>query len=429
MKNSLESGFARFFRAGFCWFSLGQPRISSLPTFVLLLVVLNLGNLGLDADLLVAQQQEAQDVPSAPTLRTFDPVPQLVVAKTKRTQAKFPVIDIHSHFGYRFKGDRDQLENYLKAMDSNRIGVSSSLDAKLGAEEVHLEFIGAGQGKRLAAFVHIDFKGAGSLDDAKTLACNQIRFVRQCVEQLRLAKKNGILGVKFFNSFGLRDLNRDGSLVKIDDKRFDPIWKTCGELGLPIIMHTSDPAAFFKPIDANNERWEELSRHPDWSFYGDKFPARQELLEARNRVIKRHPKTTFIGAHFASSSEDLATLSKWMDEYPNLVVEFASRINELGRQPYTARKFFIKYQDRILFGTDGPWPELRLSYYWRFLETYDENFPYSEKSPAPQGMWRIYGIGLPDEVLKKIYHENALRIIPGIEEAFLKATSEQKNNK
>ena len=194
-------------------------------------------------------------------------------------------------------------------------------------------------------------------------------------------------------------------------------------------MHTSDPAAFFKPIDANNERWEELSRHPDWSFYGDKFPARQELLEARNRVIKRHPKTTFIGAHFASSSEDLATLSKWMDEYPNLVVEFASRINELGRQPYTARKFFIKYQDRILFGTDGPWPELRLSYYWRFLETYDENFPYSEKSPAPQGMWRIYGIGLPDEVLKKIYHENALRIIPGIEEAFLRATSEQKDNK
>lgn len=338
------------------------------------------------AGLAVAQiEEEASAADASPTLRTFDPVPQLVVAKTKRTQAKFPVIDVHSHFGFRFKGDREQLGNYIEAMVSNRSVVSISLDAQLGTEEEHLEFIGAGQGKRLTAFAHIDFKGAGDLEDPKTLACNQVGFVRQCVEQLRLAKKKGILGVKFFKSFGLIDLNADGSLVKIDDKRFDPIWKACGDLGLPIIMHTSDPAAFFKPIDANNERWEELSRHPDWSFYGEAFPAREDLLAARNRVIKRHPETTFIGAHFASSSEDLATLSKWMDEYPILVIEFASRINELGRQPYTARKFFIKYQDRILFGTDGPWPELRLSYYWRFLETYDEYFPYSEKSPpAPR---------------------------------------------
>ena len=227
----------------------------------------------------------------------------------------------------------------------------------------------------------------------------------------------------------MRNLGPDGTLLKIDDPRFDPIWKTCGELGLPVIIHTSDPAAFFQPIDHKNERWEELSRHPDWSFFGDQFPAREELLAARNRVIKRHPGTTFIGAHFANSSEDLGTLSKWLNEYPNLVVEFASRINELGRQPYTARKFFIKYQDRILFGTDGPWSELRLSYYWRFLETYDEYFPYSETKPQPQGMWRIYGIGLPDDVLKKIYHENAIRIIPGINDSFLRATQEGNSNK
>jgi len=219
------------------------------------------------AGLAVAQiEEEASAADASPTLRTFDPVPQLVVAKTKRTQAKFPVIDVHSHFGFRFKGDREQLGNYIEAMVSNRSVVSISLDAQLGTEEEHLEFIGAGQGKRLTAFAHIDFKGAGDLEDPKTLACNQVGFVRQCVEQLRLAKKKGILGVKFFKSFGLIDLNADGSLVKIDDKRFDPIWKACGDLGLPIIMHTSDPAAFFKPIDANNERWEELSRHPDWSF-------------------------------------------------------------------------------------------------------------------------------------------------------------------
>ena len=379
------------------------------------------------ADRAVAQiEQEEPDV--SPTLRTFDPVSQLVVAKTQLTRAKFPVIDVHNHFGFRFKGDREGLEQYVGIMNSNRIVVAVCLDAVLGSEEAHLKFIGDGNEKKLAAFVHIDFKGAGNREDPKTLACNQLGFVRQCVEQLRVAKTKGILGLKFFKSFGLTELNADGSLIKIDDPRFDPIWKTCGELGLPVIIHTSDPAAFFQPIDNKNERWEELSRHPDWSFHGDQFPAREELLAARNRVIKRHPETTFIGAHFASSSEDLATLSKWLDEYPNLVIEFASRINELGRQPYTARKFFIEHQDRILFGTDGPWPDLRLSYYWRFLETFDEYFPYSEDSPQPQGMWRIYGIGLPDEVLKKVYHENTLRIIPGIKDRFLQAADAEENN-
>ena len=167
--------------------------------------------------------------------------------------------------------------------------------------------------------------------------------------------------------------------MKIDDVRWDPIWRTCGQLGIPVIIHTADPIAFFQPIDETNERWEELFRHPEWSFPPDKFPSREFLLADRNRVIQRHPKTTFIGAHMANSSEDLATVASWLEKYPNLVVELASRLGELGRQPYTARAFFIKYADRILFGTDGPWPELRITYYWRFLETYDEYFPYSEK--------------------------------------------------
>ena len=140
------------------------------------------------------------------------------------------------------------------------------------------------------------------------------------------------------------------------------------------------------------------------------------MLAARNRVIARHPGTIFIGAHMANSPEDLATVAQWLDRYPNLYVEPASRIGELGRQPYTARKFCIKYADRILFGTDGPWPEKRLTYYWRFLETLDEYFPYSEKPFPPQGFWRIYGIGLPDAVLRKIYHENAIRLIPGLKQ-------------
>ncbi|MEL7267358.1 MAG: amidohydrolase family protein, partial [Planctomycetota bacterium] len=185
----------------------------------------------------------------------------------------------------------------------------------------------------------------------------------------------------------------------------------------------ADPAAFFQPIDETNERYEELSRHPSWSFYTPpnapvekQFPSRLELLEARNRLLERHKNTTFIGAHVANYPEDLETVSRWLRRYPNLVVEFASRINELGRQPYSARKFLIQFQDRVLFGTDGPWPEQRLRYYWRFLETRDEDFPYSEKIPPPQGLWNIQGVGLPDQVLKKIYHQNAARIIPGVRE-------------
>jgi hypothetical protein len=350
------------------------------------------------------------------------PKSNLKITRTDLKHAKFRVIDIHSHAGLRFKGDRSELEKYVRVMDANRIAVSISLDAKLGQEEDHLNFIASGPGNRLVAFAFIDFIGDGQRDNPPSWAASQPNFVRTCVEQLKAAQSKGIIGLKFFKSFGLTDKNANGSLIKIDDPRWDPIWSTCGQLHLPILMHVADPAAFFQPIGPENERWEELERHPDWSFYGDQFPARDELLAARNRVIERHPKTTFIGAHFANNSEDLATVGMWLDKYPNLVIEFASRINELGRQPYTARKFFLRYQDRILFGSDGPWPELRLSYYWRFLETFDEYFPYSEKTPPPQGFWRIYGIGLPDDVLKKIYHQNATRIIPALGVIFEQGT-------
>jgi predicted TIM-barrel fold metal-dependent hydrolase len=231
---------------------------------------------------------------------------------------------------------------------------------------------------------------------------------------LEAAHANGACGLKIFKRLGLSYKNPNGSLIAIDDPRWDPIWAACGELKIPVIIHTADPAAFFLPIDRFNERWEELSRHPDWSFYGPQFPPRIELLAARNRVIARHPKTTFIGAHMANNPEDLIIVSEWLDAYPNLYVEFASRISELGRQPYTSREFFLKHADRVLFGTDGPWPEERIRLYWRFLETFDENFPYSEKPFPPQGLWSIHGIGLPDDVLKKVYHENARRIIPGL---------------
>jgi predicted TIM-barrel fold metal-dependent hydrolase len=174
--------------------------------------------------------------------------------------------------------------------------------------------------------------------------------------------------------------------------------------------------AFFQPIDATNERWEELHRHPEWSFPANRFPSHASLLNAFLRMVERHPETTFIGAHVASNAEDLSAVRGWLDRYPNLYVEIASRIGELGRQPYTARKFFVDYSDRILFGTDGPWPEERIRLYWRFLETFDENFPYSEKEFPPQGFWSIHGAGLPDDVLEKVYYRNAARLIPAVAE-------------
>lgn len=351
------------------------------------------------------------------SLRNFRPIPELQVKQTLLTRAKFPVVDIHTHFRYRLRHSPQQLDAFVDLMDRNRIAVCVSLDGQLGEDlEEHQRYLWERYRDRFVIFANVDWQGDGQDDQPETWACHRPNFARRTAQRLAAAKEAGVSGLKLFKKFGLGYKNPDGTLVKIDDPRWAPIWAACGELGLPVIIHTADPVAFFKPIDERNERWEELSRHPDWSFYGEEFPSRDALLEARNRVIRRHPQTTFLGAHMANSSEDLATVDRWLAEMPNLYVEFASRISELGRQPYTARKFIIKHQDRVLFGTDGPWPETRIRLYWRFVETFDENFPYSEKDPPPQGLWHIHGIGLPDNVLRKLYHENAAKIIPGVRE-------------
>jgi predicted TIM-barrel fold metal-dependent hydrolase len=305
-------------------------------------------------------------------------------------------------------------------MDRHQIAVCVSLDGKLGELlDEHCDYLWSRYRDRFVVFANVDWMGAGEEDDPASWDCQRPDFSRRVARQLAEAQDRGVSGLKLFKQFGLGYRNPDGSLIAIDDPRWNPIWEACGRLGLPVIIHTADPAAFFLPIDETNERWEELHRHPEWSFPPDRFPSRESLLEARNRVIARHPRTTFIGAHVANNPEDLATVGRWLDQYPNLYVEPASRIGELGRQPYTARRFFLKYADRILFGTDGPWPEARIRLYWRFLETYDEYFPYSEKAFPPQGLWHIYGIGLPDRVLKKIYYQNAVRVIPGVRSRLL----------
>lgn len=369
-----------------------------------------------------SQESSTQDL----RLKDFRPRPMLKnIKRTDLRRAKFPVVDFHTHLDIKWRRGGASLDDFVATMNKHNIAVCVSLDAKLGATtEDHTSYLWDKYRNRFAVFVHLDWQGNGSEDDPKTWDCNRPDFPRRIARQLADAKSLGISGVKFFKGFGLRYKNPDGSLIKIDDERWDPIWKACGNLDLPVITHTGDPAAFFQPIDKFNERYEELARRPHYSFYGNQYPSRDELLAARNRVIERHPNTTFIGAHLAGNSEDLKTVGQWLDKFPNLYVEPASRIAELGRQPNTSREFFIKYQDRILFGTDGPWPELRLSYYWRFFETRDEYFPYSEKQPPPQGFWMIYGIELPDNVLQKLYFENAFQVIPGLQTKFEKAVAE-----
>src|SRR4029079_12996647 len=198
----------------------------------------------------------------------------------------------------------------------------------------------------------------------------------------------------------------------VNERSSGPIFQLCGKFNRPVMIHTADPAAFFTPLDKNNERWHELNENPGWLFYGERFPKREDLLAQFVHVIEQHPKTTFIGAHFGNNVEDLATVGKWLDEHPNLYIDLDARISELGRQPYTARKFFLKHQDRIMFGTDTTPRREAFRIYYRFLETDDEYFDCAA-SHHLQGFWMIYGIFLPDEVLEKVYLKNAEKVLYG----------------
>jgi predicted TIM-barrel fold metal-dependent hydrolase len=360
-----------------------------------------------------AQTDSAAPLP----LEKFQPRSMLVVEEHLLTRAKFPVVDVHVHPSVRLRNSAEQLAGFVKLMDAQNIAVCVSLDGGLGeALAEHRKYLWTDYRERFVIFANIDWRGSGKKDDPASWDCQRPDFGRRMAEALADAKQQGASGLKIFKSLGIDYRNPDGSLMRVDDPRWDPIWEACGKLGFPVLIHTADPKAFFLPVDATNERWEELQRHPDWSFHRPGFPTYVELLAQFINVVKRHPETKFIGAHVASSAEDLGQVARWLDTYPNLYIDLAARISELGRQPFTARRFLLKYSDRILFATDGPRVAERLNYHWRFLETEDEYFPYAENAFPPQGFWRIYGVNLPDDVLRKIYYENAARIVPGVRE-------------
>ena len=239
-------------------------------------------------------------------------------------------------------------------------------------------------------------------------------FTKQAVVALENDVRAGARGLKLTKELGLAFRDWTGKLIAVDDPRLDPIWEKCGELGIPVAMHTADPKAFFLPFNQHNERYEELLLHPEWRYAEDPdLPSFEILLEQRQRIFARHPRTTFIALHF-DEPNDLSRVGRMLDRFPNVYVEFGGRQMELGRQPYAARAFFLKYQDRILFGTDvDHWKPEMYRNFFRWLETDDDYFDHAI-APAG-GHWKIYGLKLPDSVLRKIYNENAGPIFPGLE--------------
>jgi uncharacterized protein len=328
-------------------------------------------------------------------LKDFKPESMLHASAHQVDRAKFYVIDVHNHIN-----DAQRIEEHIdprrvvEVMDNTNVKTVVILTGMWGdkLQKVIDEMVKPYPG-RFIVFTQIDWT---RIDDPN--------FAHEMVRQIDDAVSRGAKGLKLLKDFGLGVRTKDGKLLAIDDPRLDPIWEECGRLGIPVSIHTADPEAFFHPTNATNERYEELIEHPDWSFSGTQYPSIEQLLEARNRVFAKHPKTTFVSLHMGWP-ENLDWVDRMLADHPNVMAEFGAREAELGRQPRRTRELFLKYPDRIMFGTDNGMDEAMYRNHFRWLETNDESFDYWG-APA-QGRWKIYGLALPDEVLEKIYHRNA----------------------
>ncbi len=347
-------------------------------------------------------------------LKDWAPKPMVVVKQTNLDKPKFPAIDVHNHLG----GGKplltpDRVGQYLTEMNEAGVRTVVNLDGGWGERlKETLAALDESHPDRFLTFALLDFRG---IDDEG--------WTERETTRLQESFEAGAKGLKLHKSLGLSYRYKDGRLMPVDDPKLAPIFDLCGKQGRPVMIHTADPAAFFTPLDRFNERWHELNEHPNWLFFGEQYPKREELLKQFINVVARHPQTTFIGAHFGNNVEDLSTVGQWLDEHPNLYVDLDARISELGRQPYTARKFFLKYQDRIMFGTDTTPRRDAFRIYYRFLETDDEYFDCAA-SHHLQGFWMIYGIHLPDEVLAKVYHQNAERVLFPLNQKASEATAD-----
>lgn len=365
---------------------------------------------------------EEKPKPEILNLPDYQPKSMLHVRETHIDKPRYPVIDFHTHISFSRKVERGvpmvaertfyaPPEELLKVMDSVNIRSMVNLTGGYGSGLVEV----------VDKYVKPYPDRFYTLTEPMYSQILDPDYPRKQAEAIEQAHRDGARGLKILKTLGLylRENVTTGKLIKIDDPMFDPMWETCGKLQMPVAIHISDPSAFFLPTDRFNERFEELNNHPDWSFYDHDFPSNLELLAARNRMIAKHPNTHFVVLHVGNFAENLENVSEAMDRFPNMCVDLAARVGELGRQPRTARAFFEKYQDRILFGTDATphassMPQQYFcddlyNIYYRFLETDDEYFDYAPAKVPPQGRWRIYGINLPDDILRKVYNGNAAR--------------------
>jgi len=346
-------------------------------------------------------------------LADYRPRTALRVSTHDVLRPRFPVVDAHNHLGSDFGGDwagRD-IGELLATMDLAGVETLVDLDGGTGdGLDREIERWQVRAPGRLVVFAGLDYDGWAS----------DPNFGETEADRLRDAASRGAGGLKVWKLLGLQARDPADRLVAVDDERLDPLWAAAAELGLPVVIHIADPIAFFDPLDSANERYEELSEHPDWHFWPTRppghpdepgFPPFDELLAGFDRLVGRHPATTFVGAHVGCAAEDLSLVSRMLDAHPNLAVDIAARLGELGRQPYTARAFFIRHADRILFGTDAPADPAVYRLHYRFLETWDESFDYGSDDVPGQGRWQIHGLGLPDDVLRAVYRDNARRVL------------------
>lgn len=353
-------------------------------------------------------------------LADYSPKSTLVIDSSEVSRARFRAFDVHAHLGRWLVPGEDwvsadlagrcdgfwmirDVEALIALFDDHNVAGCVNLDGRWNAElEANLDRYDRVHPDRFLTFCQLDWSLASEGDG----------FAAPLVASLRRSATAGARGLKVWKTLGLGVRDAAGELLLPDDERAAPIFATAGELGLPVLIHTADPRAFFAPVDARNERLEELLHHPEWSFSRAGLPDHERLIDSFEALVAAHPRTIFIGAHMAGNVEDLGWLSRMLSAYPNLHVDIAARLSDLGRQPRAARRLFCEHPDRILFGSDGLPPDAAgLRSCFRFLETADESYPYSDETPPPSGRWTISALELPDEVLRDVYADNARRIL------------------
>ncbi|MFO0579838.1 MAG: amidohydrolase family protein [Polyangia bacterium] len=334
----------------------------------------------------------------------YEPRSSLKVPEHPLVRARYPFVDVHSHQWLMPVQDLDKL---VAEMDALNMGVMVNLSGFRGKLlEWSLANVHKHQARRFLVFINLDFEKVGTP-----------AWPAEALAQLEAGVKQGATGLKVYKSLGLTDRDASGKRIAVDDPRLAPIWERCGELGIPVLIHSGEPSPFWMPKDRYNERWLELKQEPDRYRPAERFPPFETILGEQHNMFRRHGKTRFIDAHLGWLGNDLARLGRLLDELPNVSTEIGAVLAELGRQPRAAREFLIKYQDRVLFGKDVYKPSEYYTYF-RVLETADEYFDYYRKRHAH---WKMYGLDLPDEVLRKLYYKNALALFPSIDKSLFPA--------